>query len=464
MLRRLAFACFIMLILCPAGAQAQFGKPSRKQLAEENMRLKESLDSMRMVIDSLHRADSINREQHRSELEEARRKEIRTKMPQFSVDVADSLLSKWYEATTLKSEDCVNAYDMSQEIFTSDVSDSVLIARLAAMNSFISVPFDQTVKNYMILYSERSKKGIARVLGLSRYYFPLFEEVLSRYGLPLELKYMAVVESMLNPTATSPAGARGIWQFMFNTAKSYGLELNSFVDERLNVEKATDAAARYLRDAYRVFGDWSLAISSYNCGPGNVMKAIRRAGSREFWDIYPYLKRETRGYVPAFVGVMYAMTYHKEYGIEPLDVGMPAAVDTFMVHRKLHFAQINEVVGVPLEIVKKLNPQYVHDILPGMASRPCELKLPYSWSAQYMAANPDSLYGHRAKELLENEVIKASENADGSPASRIVYRVKEGDYLGKIAARHRVTVSQIKSWNHLRSDRLRIGQILYIYK
>ena len=163
---------------------------------------------------------------------------------------------------------------------------------------------------------------MGRIMGLSQYYFPVFEETFVRYGLPLELKYMAIVESMLNPVARSRAGACGMWQFMYSTARSYGLEINSYVDERYDFEKSVDAAARYLRDAYKIFGDWSLAISAYNCGAGNVSKAIRRAGgSMDYWDIYPYLPRETRGYVPAFVGVMYAMTYHQEYGIEPQDVG-----------------------------------------------------------------------------------------------------------------------------------------------
>lgn len=445
-------------------AQGPFNRPTRKQLNEENTRLRDSLDSMRMLVDSLHRADSLNKLRHRLELEEAMRKDDILPPMQFSTEVSDSLLALWFEATAAQFEDYVNKYDMSQEVLTSDVSDSVMIARLEAMDCFMTLPFDQTVKNYMILYSEKMKNSMGRMIGLSRYYFPIFEETLSRYGLPLELKYMAIVESMLNPTATSHAGARGLWQFMFNTAKAYGLEINSYVDERLDVHKSTDAAARYLRDAYRVFGDWSLAISSYNCGSGNIMKAIRRAaGSRDFWDIYPYLKRETRGYVPAFVGVMYAMTYYKEYGIEPQDLGMPVAVDTFMINRKLHFAQVNEVVGVPMETLKQLNPQYLHDIVPGMESKPFVLKLPYNWSGQYIEANQDTLYAHRAKELLEDSVLKAK-TGSGSPSSRIVYKVKQGDYLGRIASRHNVSVAQIKKWNNLRSDKLRVGQILYIYK
>ena len=250
---------------------------------------------------------------------------------------------------------------------------------------------------------------------------------------------------------------------MYNTGRTYGLTIDSFVDERLDVEKSADAAARYLRDAYRIFGDWSLAISSYNCGAGNISKAIRRAsGQRDFWSIYPYLPRETSRYMPAFVGAMYAMTYYKEYGIEPQEVGMPAAVDTFMIRKRLHFKQLNEVVGIPVEDLERLNPQYVHDIVPGTEAAPCVLNLPYNWSPAFDAADKDSLYNHKAVELFSAEATKAA--VAGGPSNRIVYKVKSGDYLGKIASCYHVSVSQLKKWNHLRSDKLRVGQVLYIYK
>ena len=254
----------------------------------------------------------------------------------------------------------------------------------------------------------------------------------------------------------------GIWQFMYRTGKLYGLKINSFMDERLDVEKSADAAARYLRDAYSVFGDWNLAICSYNCGSGNVVKAIKRAdGKMDFWSIYPYLPRETRGYVPAFIGAMYAFHYAKEYGLQPADVGMPAKVDTFEIRRNLHFKQINEVVGVPLETVKILNPQYTHDIIPGNSGT-CILNLPYAWTGPFLAADQDSLYLHRAGELLNAQVLKNIEESGGE--TRITYKVKSGDYLGKIAQKNHCTVAQLKKWNHLRSDKLRIGQILYIYR
>ena len=226
-----------------------------------------------------------------------------------------------------------------------------------------------------------------------------------------------------------------------------------------------DAAARYLRDAYKIFGDWPLAISSYNCGAGNVSKAIRRAGgSRDFWSIYPYLPRETRGYVPAFVGAMYAMTYHKEYGIVPQNVGMPAQTDTFEIHKNLHFVQINSVIGVPMDALKNLNPQYVHEIIPGN-SKSYVLKLPYTWTNAFLEADRDSLYSFKADSLLSQKVLKDVQRS-GSRApgqQRIAYKVKSGDYLGRIASRYGVSVNQIKKWNNLKSANIRAGQTLYIY-
>ena len=275
---------------------------------------------------------------------------------------------------------------------------------------------------------------------------------------------MAVVESMLNPTATSHAGAKGIWQFIYSTAKSYGLEINSYVDERMDIEKSMDAAARYLRDAYRIFGDWALAISSYNCGAGNVSKAIRRAGgSKDYWSIYRYLPRETRGYVPAFVGAMYAMTYSKEYGIVPQNVGMPVQTDTFEIKKNLHFAQINGKIGVPMEDLRQLNPQYFNDIIPG-SNHSYILKIPVSWTKTFMDTPIDSIYAFKSDSLLSQKIVKDVKRAGTqSSQQRISYKVKSGDYLGRIASRYKVSVNQLKKWNNLRSSNIRVGQILYIY-
>lgn len=420
----------------------------------ENSRLKISLDSLTRVVDSL---TAVWHDMENSVADVV--DEIEDTV-EYSPEVTDSLLALWMENRRiglLEQEE----YDMDVEKFTSNVPDSVMMQRLVAMNPYITLPFNETVKNYMILYAEKMPTNMGRLLGLSAYYMPILEETFAKYGLPLELKYLAVIESNLNPTARSRAGALGMWQFMYTTARSYGLKINSFVDERMDVEKSVDAAARYLRDAYDVFGDWNLAICSYNCGPGNVQKAIRRSGSREFWNLYHYLPRETRGYVPAMVGAMYAMTYYREYGIVPQDVGMPAAVDTFHVNRNLHFRQINETVGVPMDIIREFNPQYTQSIVPGSEGT-CILRLPYKWTSSFLAVEKDTLYTHLADSLLSPQVLKNIREY-GTATGGIVYKVKSGDYLGKIAARYHVSVKQIMRWNHLRSTNLRIGQRLVIY-
>ena len=449
-----------------------FKGPKKKEIQQENEVLRSELDSLQLLLDHFRNQATMD-EREIAALE----REMQEGGFEYTPEATDSLLHLWYKNTMVDDFDPVNEYDMDSVRFTSNVSDAEMMRRLAAMNSFITLPYNDVVKNYIIQYSERMTTRMGRVMGLSTYYFPIFEDILLRYGLPQELKYMAIIESMLNPVATSRAGARGIWQFMYQTGTSYGLEINSFVDERLDVEKAVDAAARYLRDAYKTFGDWALAISSYNCGAGNVSKAIRRAdGKRDYWSIYPYLPRETRNYVPAFVAAMYAMTYYREYGIVPQNTGVPAQTDTFMIRRNLHFDQIEAVVGVPKEDLQNLNPQYVNDIIPGN-NHPYVLKLPYTWTASFLEANRDSLYAYKADSLLTGRVVQEgsgssksggkSTGKSGSSSTqqqRIAYKVKSGDYLGKIASKYGVTINQLKSWNGLRSNSIQIGQTLYIYK
>ena len=445
-----------------------FHGPKKKEIQQENEVLRSELDSLQLLLDHYRGQASLD-EREIAALE----REMLEEGFNYTPEETDSLLHLWYKNTMIDDFDPVNEYDMDSVRFTSNVTDAEMMRRLTAMNSFITLPYNDVVKNYIIQYSERMTTRMGRVMGLSTYYFPIFEDILLRYGLPQELKYMAIIESMLNPVATSRAGARGIWQFMYQTGTGYGLEINSFVDERLDVEKAVDAAARYLRDAYRTFGDWALAISSYNCGAGNVSKAIRRAdGKRDYWSIYPYLPRETRNYVPAFVAAMYAMTYYREYGIVPQMAGVPAQTDTFMIRRNLHFDQIEAVVGVPKEDLENLNPQYVNDIIPGN-NHPYVLKLPYTWTARFLEANRDTLYAYKADSLVNGRVLQdqgrsgnksSAKSGSSSSQQRIAYKVKSGDYLGKIASKYGVTVAQIKSWNGLRSNNIQIGQTLYIYR
>ena len=340
------------------------------------------------------------------------------------------------------------------------LSDTVIVRRLKEMNSFISLPYNATVRNNIILYAHATPLSMGRIMGLAEYYMPIFEEALDRYGLPLELKYLPVIESKLDPMAVSPAGAKGLWQFIYPTAKRYGLKITSYEDERLDVVKSTDAAARYLRDSYKELGDWVLALCAYNCGSGNVKKAVQRAGSKQFWDIYKYLPRETRGYVPAFVGAMYAMHWHEEYGIVPVPANLPVAVDTFEIKQNLHFKQIHEVAGIPVGTLREVNPQYIRDIVPGNEG-PCILMIPQEWTSAFVSAEGPKLYSHRASQLLNPQKVTPF-TPDGT-AKRTTCKVVEGDFLAKIASKHGVTVDQLRTWNHLRSDQLRPGQILYIY-
>lgn len=374
------------------------------------------------------------------------------------LDLSDSLVHVYYvQQGSVHSM----SYDMEVEHFTSAVSDEEFVKRLNEMNSFIPLSYNDIVKNYCILYSEKLKPSMEVMLGQCEYYWPIFNEIFSHYGLPLELRALVVIESRMRPTATSRVGAKGLWQFMYRTAMGYGLRIDSWMDERMDPVKSTIAAAKYLKNAYDIFGDWQLAIASYNCGTGNVNKAIKRSGGkRDFWDIYPYLPRETRGYVPAFIGASYALYYYKEYGVIPQKAAIAVPVDTFHIHKQLHFEQLAAVVGVPKEVVAQLNPQYLHEIIPGQ-EHTCILRLPMEYTNDFIEAG-DSLYVYDTSRLFNPVEIKKIK--EGGSGNLVVYKVKSGDSLGRISRIYGVSVSQIKKWNHLKSDTIRIGQKLNIYK
>ena len=436
---------------------------TRNSLLRENAGMRAELDSLKKELEKcrmeLEYADSISNEIIEIYEENEDKSAAGINPEDYTAEVSDSLLNIWY-VHKLASSDPVAEYDMDSVKFQSNVPDEVYIERIRKMNSFIQLPYNEIVRNYIILYSEKMPSRIGNILGLCEYYMPIFEEVLNKYDMPEELKAMAVIESALNPTATSRVGAKGMWQFMYSTGKSYGLHIDSFVDERMDPVKSADAAARYMMDAYEIFGDWNLAIASYNCGPGNVNKVIRRSGSRAFWDLYPFLPRETRGYVPAFVGALYTMKYYKEHGIRPEGVEMPIHVDTFKINKMLHLKQVSELTGAPLDELRNLNPQYRHEIIPGN-DREYILRIPYVYSNAFID-NEDSLYRHKADIYFNPVTIKKIK--DGGDGERIVYRVKSGDYLGRIASRHRCTVAQIKRWNNLKSNNIRVGQRLIIYR
>lgn len=456
-------AVFIALTTAfPAGGAGKSDEKNKAGLKKENQELRAELESLKAEIEryraELRRTDSMTNEllNYYEDKEEIKSD---TCIIEYTAEVSDSLLQLWYSQIS-SAEESIDIAATDSAKFLSNVPDSVYIDRITNMNSFITLPYNDIVKNHIIKYSEKMPATMGRIIGLCEYYMPIFQETFDRHGLPEELKAMAVIESAMNPLAVSRVGAKGMWQFMYQTAKLYGLHIDSFVDERLDPVKSADAAARYLKDAYSIFGDWNLAIASYNCGAGNVNKAIRRSGSRKFWDLWPFLPRETRGYGPAFVGALYTLNYYKEHGIRPEKMQMPPHVDTFHINKMLHLKQVSELTGAPLDILKALNPQYKHEIIPGN-EREYILRIPYNYTNSFIACE-DSLYRHKADVYFNPTTIKKIK--DGGDGERIVYKVKNGDYLGRIASKYRVSVAQIKRWNNLKSNNIRVGQRLVIYR
>lgn len=428
---------------------------------KENRELKNDNDSLRRELDSLRQShelalNSIDSLQSRVvDVDPTQPYEL-----EADFELSDSLLHVWYVS---KGQVFSMSYDMETDRFTSDVSDNEFVSRLKAMNTFIPLSYNEVVKNYCILYSEKLRTVMNDVMGQCEGYWPVFDEIFLHYGIPLELKALAIVESHLKPTAFSRMGAKGLWQFMYQTGKSYGLRIDSWTDERMDPVKSTEAAAEYLREAYKIYGDWYLAIASYNCGLGNVNKAIRRSGGkRDFWQIYDFLPRETRKYVPAFIGALYATHYYREYGITPAEKPVSVPVDTFHVRRNLHFGQICSVVGVDSSVVASLNPQYYHGMIPGNDYE-CVLRLPVEYTNAFIDAG-DSLYTYEYDKYLSDVAIrKMKESSPYGSGNCVIYKVKSGDVLGKIARRYGVSVNQIKLWNNMHSNTIRIGQKLKIY-
>lgn len=472
-MRKYLIPVLIALVLCEFQAGA-VSRKDKKKVEQENAELRAQLDSLHKVLDSLKLQipAPVLEDTVAVVINGANEDILAISTPERSQAETDSLLDLWYR-NVLNVRDTV-ALPIPTEGYHSDVSDEVMISRLEDINACITLPFNNTVKDYMVLYSEKMRKSMGKVISLADYYFPIFDEVFSRRGLPLELKYLAVVESTLKPTARSRSGATGMWQLMYRTATSYGLVIDSYVDERMDVEKSTEAAASYLEDAYQVFGDWALAICAYNCGPGNVNKAIKRAdGARDFWSIYPYLPKETRGYVPAFVGVMYAMTYYKEYGIERVDMGLPAQVDTFHIGKNLHFRQISEIAGIPLEEIEAVNPKYIRSIVPGSGSISV-LNLPYKWSGAFMDNHSEEMYNYKAQELFTSKVNKGKNNIKIPEKPRqktdlsqfdgyTWYTVQAGDSYYSIAREYvGVSAFNIMDYNGMTSTSLKPGMKLKI--
>ena len=380
-------------------------------------------------------------------------------IPQALEQPIDSLLDEWkVKHDVLASDsDCMKG---SNPYFP----DSVYIDRLVKMPTVMEMAYNEVVRKYIDTYVEgKMREKVSYMLGAANFYIPIFEEALEAYGLPLELKYLPIIESALNPSAVSRAGAAGLWQFMTSTAKIYGLTVNSLVDERRDPIKSTWAAARYLKDLYDIYKDWNLVIAAYNCGPGNVNKAIKRTeGKADYWEIYYNLPKETRGYVPAFIAANYVMTYYCDHNICPMQTDLSMTTDTIHVNKQLHFKQIAEVCDIPMDEIRDLNPQYRRDIIPGN-SQECILRLPNE-HLYTLISNMDSVYNHKKDQLFTHRAtVNLKETTSAKQASAVVYhKIRSGDTLSTIARRYGTTVSRIKKLNGLKNNNIRAGKTIRV--
>ena len=424
-------------------------------------------------------------------------------LPEAMTSEYDSLLSVYNSKTYLKINTDCNMPDINP-VYSKDVYKE----RLARIPSVIEMPYNDVVQKFIDRYSGHLRRSVSIMLGAQNFYMPTFEEALEAYGLPLELKYLPVIESALNPNAVSRVGATGLWQFMLTTGKRYGLEVNSLVDERRDPVRASYAAAQYLRDLYKIFGDWNLVIAAYNCGPETINKAIHRSnGETDYWQIYPYLPKETRGYVPAFIAANYIMTYYCDHNICPMQADLPTKTDTVVVNRDVHFEQVAKVLGMDIEQIKQLNPQYRRNIVNG-STKPMALRLPISYVGKFID-NEDSVYAYHPDELLSkrtevtvNDDVPAvtrrnsasssrnskssvsSRNSKGSKNSKDDSKskkgkkgkkdkkgrdkggrnitIRQGDTLSDIAKRNGTTVSKLKKINKISGSNIRAGKKIRI--
>ena len=458
----LVMLCFVWT--CTIQAQVNLGKANAEHDEEEETEEIEEISEDEITV-----TDSEGNE----ELIE---------FPEAMTYDLDSLLNLYMSKTYLgKPGDC----EMKNENPTFD--REVYIERLRRIPSVMELAYNDIVQRFIDRYSGRLRYSVSYMLGAANFYMPIFEEALDTYQLPLELKYLPIIESALNPKAVSHAGATGLWQFMLSSGKQYGLEINSLVDERRDPVKSSYAAARMLRDLYRIFGDWNLVIAAYNCGPENIKKAIHRAnGEKDYWKIYPYLPAETRGYVPAFIAANYIMTYYCEHNICPMTTYLPAQSDTVVVNKELHLEQIAGVIGTDIDLLRSLNPEFRRDIVPGN-SKPYAIRMPISDTGKFID-NQDSIFNYRTTELLTKRAIvdvnddlptytRSKRGGYSSKRGRYNKRhnargggrrsrggsgssvtIRKGQTLSEIAKRNGTTVAKLKKLNGIKGTNIRAGK------
>lgn len=412
---------------------------------------------------------------------------------QFTIEV-DSLLALYHSKTYLRESSDCNMMDYDPE-----TDDETIIERMRRMPTIMEMPFNGTVRAFIDRYTKRARRQVRFLLGASNFYIPIFEQALESYGLPLELKYLPVIESGLNPNAVSKAGATGLWQLMLETGKHYDLEINSLVDERRDPEKSSYAAARLLSDLYKIYGDWTLVIAAYNCGPERVNKAIHRAGGEtDYWKIYPYLPSETQGYVPMFIATNYIMNYYCDHNLCPMETTLPVKTDTVMVNRDVHFEQIAAVLGIDTDQLKELNPQYRRSIVNG-STKTAAIRLPASYIGSFID-NEDSIFNFKTDLLPTKRTVVAVDNShaksvqgsrhkqgsrtkstarkanDSRSSGRKGYsktkkrkqtkpssvKVEKGQTLIEIAKKNHTTVEKLRKLNNIKGDNIRAGKNLRV--
>ena len=389
--------------------------------------------------------------------------EEQIELPSSMTSPLDSLLVDWKVKRYISvSEECSTSTENPY------FSDSVYIDRLHRLPTVMEMAYNNVVREFIDLYCGRLRNRVSYMLSMANFYMPMFEEALDAYNLPLELRYLPIIESALNPSAVSRVGATGLWQFMLKTGKSYGLEVNSYVDDRRDPIKSTWAAARYLRDMYDIYKDWNLVIAAYNCGPGNINKAIRRAGGKtDYWEIFDYLPRETRGYVPSFIAANYVMTYYCKHNICAMSTSALDVTDTISINKNIHFEQIAAVCGIDVQQLKSLNPQYRRNVIPGETSIQT-LRLPVELIGKFISLQ-DSVYAYKQETYFKNRKVVVAGASKGTTSGTAVgsvryHKIRSGENLGAIARRYGVSVSQLKKWNGLKSDRISAGKTLKIMK